>query len=121
MDRNTDEYEKLSKDPDKLLEYLADRIETMNRVLDDDESFCNKDIETSKRYIKTIEEKFLQQTQKLKDKLEQLRLENEQVSKENKEQYTREIENINELFSTNKYEGLLKSFIIYFYFYFLFI
>jgi predicted phage tail protein len=116
MDSNTTEYEELSKDPEKLLQHLSDRIEEISLTLDDDEDFCNKDIDASIKYVETIEKKFNEKIQELKGKLEQIRIENQKTSEQNKNQFSEQMETINELFTSGKHdEGLLKFFISFFF------
>jgi hypothetical protein len=116
MDTNTNEYEELIKDPEKLFQHLGDRIDEISRILDDDENFCKKDIDATEKYVKIIEEKFYKKIQELKNKLEEIRIENKKTSEQNKNQFNNEIQEINELFATGKHrEGLIKSFIIIFF------
>jgi hypothetical protein len=118
MDTNTNEYDELIKDHERLLQYLADRIEEMLRTLGDDEEFCNKDIDTTKQYVENIEKKFNEKIQELKDKLEKIRIDNKNISEQNKKQFNDRIQEVNDLFTNEKYdEGLFfvfRKFLLYF-------
>jgi len=102
MDTNTNEYEELLKDPERLFQYLSDRIDEMNRILNDDEEFCNKDIDATKHYVEIIEKKFNEKIQEFKTKLEQIRIDNKNISEQNKKQFEDRIQEINDLFTNGK-------------------
>ncbi|CAF4936151.1 unnamed protein product, partial [Rotaria socialis] len=75
--------------------------------------FCNKDIDATYQaavnYLKSFEEKFNEKLNELKIKLEKIREENIDVSKQNKKQFDDEIEIVNEIFSSGKHqEGMRK-------------
>lgn len=115
MDTNhSDEYDEFAKDPEKLLEHLSTRFEQMLQILDDDENFCNRDIKSIKDRVQIIENKFLEKTQELRNKLEQFRLENEDLSQKNKDQFIKEVDDINDLFSKDRYQGFISNFFVYF-------
>jgi len=113
MDTNTNEYDELIKDHEKLLQYLADRIEEMLRTLGDDEEFCNKDIDTTKQYVEIIEKKFNEKIQELKDKLEQIRIDNKNTSEQNKKQFDDRIQEVNDLFTNEKHDEGLFCFLFF--------
>jgi hypothetical protein len=97
-------------DSKKLFQHLREHIDDIKQSLNDDRDFCEKEIEATNQYIKRIEEKFLKKTQEYKDKIEQIRQENETTSATNQKQFYDQIQEINQLFSVEKYhEGLLKS------------
>jgi hypothetical protein len=101
----------LEKDSEGLIEILGDRIEEIERTLHDDEDFCNKDIDATYqaalKYIQSFEESLNEKFNELKDKLDETREENVNISKQNKKQFDEEIEEINQLFSSGKHqEGL---------------
>jgi hypothetical protein len=110
MDSISAEYEKeLLEDSDKLLDYLGDRVDQINQILTDDETFCDIDINATIKYIETIEDKFHKKAQELKNKLKEMRTENVRTSENNKKQFDEELEKINDLFSKGKHhEGLLE-------------
>ena len=70
MNSNTDEFEELVKDPERLYEHLADQINEISRILNDDEDFCNKDIDATTQYMKTMEKKMIEKFRELENKLE---------------------------------------------------
>ena len=97
---------------DELIQILGNRIEEIERILDEDEDFCNRDIDetyrTGQNYLKSFEGKIHRQLTNLKAKLDQIREENINVSKQNKKQFDEEIEEVNQLFLSGKYqEGFL--------------
>jgi hypothetical protein len=110
MDSISAEYEKeLLEDSDKLLEYLGDRIDQITQILNDDETFCDKDIDATIKHIETIEDKFHKKTEELKDKLKEMRIKNVETSENNKKQFDDELEKINDLFSKGRrHEGLFE-------------
>jgi IMP dehydrogenase/GMP reductase len=104
-------------DSEELIKLLGDRIEDLERILIDDEDFCNKDIDATYqaalKYTKSLEEKCHEKLNELKIKLDQIRGENLNVSKQNKKQFDDEIDDINLLFSSGKHqEGLEDLFCI---------
>jgi len=117
MDSISAEYEKeLLEDSDKLLDYLGGRVDQINQILTDDETFCDKDINATIKYIETIEDKFHKKAQELKNKLKEMRTENVQTSENNKKQFDDELEKINDLFSKRKHhEGLLECLTSFFF------
>jgi hypothetical protein len=101
----------LTNDSEELIKILGDRIEEIEHTLNDDEDFCNKDIDatyqTSLKFLNTFEIKFNEKLNELKIKLDQIREENINTSKQNQKQFDDEIEVINQLFSSGKHqEGL---------------
>lgn len=101
----------LTNNSEELIKILGDRIEEIERILTDDEDFCNKDLDATYqaalKYIKSLEEKFHEKLNELKIKLDQIREENLRTSKQNKKQFDDEIDDINQLFSSGKHqEGL---------------
>jgi hypothetical protein len=112
MDSNIDENDLLSN-PDKLCTHLGDCIEEIGQTLDEEEDFCNKDIDSTILYIQKMERKFHEKTEKLKAELEKIRLENKATSEKNKNKHHTETEEINASFISGKhYEGLLNDFIL---------
>jgi len=102
----------LTNDSEELIKILGDRIEEIEHILNDDEDFCNKDIDatyqTALKFLKTFEIKFNEKLNELKIKLDQIREENINISKQNQKQFDDEIEIINQLFSSGKHqEGLV--------------
>ncbi|CAF0912836.1 unnamed protein product [Adineta steineri] len=97
-----------TNDSDELIKYLGDRIEEFERALLDDEDFCNKDIdstyESASKYIKSLEKKFQDKLNELKIKLDQIREENLNKSKQNKKEFDDEIDEVNELFLSGKHQ-----------------
>ncbi|CAF4014712.1 unnamed protein product [Rotaria sordida] len=111
MDSKIDEYEQqLLSNPEKLVQHLSDRLDEIEQTLNDDENFCNQDIDSTINYIKIIEKKFYENIQKLKDKLENIRLKNKNLSEENKKQFQDQCNEINELFTSQNYEQAWKKF-----------
>jgi hypothetical protein len=103
MDSNTIDGEELFKDPDRLFEHLGDRIDDMSRTLDDDENFCNQDVDATLQYVQNIEKKFSDKIEELKIKLEEIRRENQTTSEQNKKQFQEEIQEISGLFGIGKH------------------
>ncbi|CAF0906757.1 unnamed protein product [Rotaria sordida] len=111
MDSKIDEYEQqLLSNPEKLVQHLSDRLDEIEQTLNDDENFCNQDIDSTINYIKIIEKKFYENIQNLKDKLENIRLKNKNLSEENKKQFLDQCNEINELFTSQNYEQAWKKF-----------
>ncbi|UJR27168.1 hypothetical protein I4U23_008466 [Adineta vaga] len=104
-------------DVEELIQNLGDRIEDIERILYDDEEFCNKDIDvtyqTAIKYIRTIEDKFQEKLTELKQKLDRVREENLKISKQNRKQFDEETETINQLFLSGKYEEAKQKLQIY--------
>ncbi|CAF2647438.1 unnamed protein product [Rotaria sp. Silwood2] len=104
----------LTNDSEHLIQILGDRIEELERTLHDDEEFCNKDIDATYQaglnYLKNFQEKFHEKLNELKIKLERIREENLQISKQNKQQFDDEIEEINQLFSSGKHQEAVEKF-----------
>ena len=105
---------KFSDNFEEIIQNLGDRIEDIERTLNEDEDFCNKDIDATYqaalKYLKTFEIKFNEKLIELKIKLDRIRDENLQTSKQNKQQFDEEIDEINQLFSSGKHqEGLRKD------------
>jgi hypothetical protein len=99
---------------EEIIQNLGDRIEDIERILNDDEDFCNNDIDATYqaalKYLKTFEIKFNKKLIELKNKLDRIRDENLHLSKQNKQEFDVEIEEINQLFSSGKHqEGLQKD------------
>ena len=88
---------------DVLIRLLADRTETIERTLDEDEYFCNEDIDglyrAALRYVQSIEDKLKHRCRVLKSKLDQCREENARQSKRNKEEFESSIERVEHLFT----------------------
>ena len=103
MDTNKNQFDELLKDPKKLFEYLCGRIEDMSRTLNDDQNFCTKEIETTKQHIQIIEKNFYDKIQEIKTKLEQVHIENEKISEQNKTQFDKQMEDINQLYQDKRY------------------
>ncbi|CAF3046160.1 unnamed protein product [Rotaria sp. Silwood2] len=111
MDSNKTEYEQqLLSNPKKLVQHLSDHIEEIEETLNDDENFCNQDIDSTITYVETIEKKFNEKIQILKDKLEHIRLENKKTSEQNKKQFQDKCTEINELFTSQNYEQAWNEF-----------
>ncbi|CAF3720848.1 unnamed protein product [Rotaria sp. Silwood1] len=111
MDSNTNEYEQeLLSYPEKLVEYLSEHIEIIERTLNDDEDFCNQDINSTLNYVEIIEKKFNEKIQTLKKQLEQIRLENKDRSEKNKKQFQEKFTEINDLFIAQNYVQALNKF-----------
>jgi len=110
MDSTTDEFEELGKDPDRLREYLSEHIDEISRTLNDDEDFCNRDIDATIEYVKNMKGKFIEKFQEFENKLEEIRRDNQKTSEDNKKKFHNEIHEINGLFESEKYhEGLLEK------------
>ncbi len=115
MDSMKDEFDKLAKDPNRLYEYLAEHIDEMSRTLNDDEDFCNQDIDATIDYVKNMKRKFIEKFQEFETKLENIRRDNQKISEENKTKFNEEIREINELFEAKKYsEGMYTISFIFF-------
>ncbi|CAF0907236.1 unnamed protein product [Rotaria sordida] len=104
----------LTNESEELIQTLGNRIEEIERTLYDDEDFCNKDIDATYQaglnYLKNFQEKFHEKLNELKIKLEQIREENLQISKQNKKQFDDELEIINQLFSSGKHQEAVEKF-----------
>ncbi|CAF0754902.1 unnamed protein product [Adineta ricciae] len=91
-----------------LMQYLASRIEEIERVLQEDEDFCNKDIndtyQAAIKYVKTVGMKFQEKLNELKQKLDRITEENLKMSKKNKKKLDEESDLIDQLFLSGKYE-----------------
>jgi hypothetical protein len=112
MDSMKDEFDKLAKDPNRLYEYLAEHIDEMSRTLNDDEDFCNQDIDATIDYVKNMKRKFIEKFQEFETKLENIRRDNQKISEENKTKFNEEIREINELFEAKKYsEGMYTQYL----------
>jgi hypothetical protein len=99
---------------EELIQFLGDRIEQIERTLTEDEDFCNKDIDATYQaalnYLKIFEIKFNTKLNELKIKLDRIREENVHISKQNKQQFDDQIEEINQLFCSGKHqEGFERS------------
>ena len=97
-----------------IMQYLASRIEEIERVLQEDEDFCNKDIndtyQAAIKYVKTVEMKFQKKLNELRQKLDRITEENLKMSEKNKKKLDEESNLIDQLFSSGKYEeGLDKN------------
>jgi hypothetical protein len=107
----------LPNDSEELIKFLGDRIEEIERILNEDEDFCNKDIDATYqaalKYLKSFEIKFHEKLNELKDKLDRIREENIKTSKQNKQQFDDEIEEINHLFSSGKHQEGLKDLFLF--------
>jgi len=105
----------LTNNYEELIKILGDRTEEIERTLSEDEDFCNKDIDETYqaaiKFIKSIQTKFDEKLNELKDKLDQIRKENINVSKQNQKQFDDEIDEVNELFSSGKHQEGLKKII----------
>jgi hypothetical protein len=106
----------LTNNYEELIKILGDRTEEIERTLSEDEDFCNKDIDetyqAAVKFIKSIQTKFDEKLNELKDKLDQIRKENINISKQNQKQFDDEIDEVNELFSSGKHqEGLKKNYL----------
>ncbi len=106
----------LTNESEEIIKLLGDRIEEIEHTLYDDEDFCNKDIDATYqaalKFLKTFERKFNEKLNELKIKLDQIREENLNTSKQNQKQFDDELEEINQLFSSGKHqEGFLKKII----------
>ncbi|CAM4886561.1 unnamed protein product [Rotaria socialis] len=103
----------MTNNSEQIIQVLGDRIEEIERTLDEDEDFCNKDIDATYQaavnYLKSFEEKFNEKLNELKIKLEKIREENIDVSKQNKKQFDDEIEIVNEIFSSGKHQEALEK------------
>lgn len=84
--------------------HLHDRLEYFEHTLDDDENFCNKEIDSTYKYIENIEKKFNEKVQAVKAQLEEIRLQNKKASKGNKDQFDKDWTKINDLYTSQKYE-----------------
>jgi hypothetical protein len=111
-------------DSEELIKLLGDRIEDLERILIDDEDFCNKDIDATYQaalnYFQSFQRKFDEKLNELKVKLDKIREENSKTSKQNQKQFDDEIEEINQLFSSGKHQegwneffSILNIFIIF--------
>lgn len=98
----------LMNDSEALIRLLADRIEAIERTLDEDEYFCNGDIDgiyrAAVRYIQSIEDKLKHRCQALKSKLDQCRQENARLSKKNKLEFESNIEAVDRLFTVGQHQ-----------------
>jgi hypothetical protein len=108
MDSNINE-EELLKDPKKLLTHVSERIDEMQQILNDDKDFCDKDISVTIQNLRRIEKKFEEKIQEFRDKLEQVRQDNENRLENNQKQFNNELQEIRQLYSSEKYpQSLLK-------------
>lgn len=98
----------LTNTSEELIKNLNDRIEEFERMLDDDEYFCNQDIDATykiaENFLKKFEIKFSEKLNELKIKLHHIREENFNISKQNKKQFDNEIEQINKLYISGKHQ-----------------
>ncbi len=107
----------LANDAEELIRVFGDRIEEIERTIIDDEDFCNKDIDATYqqalKYLKNFQNKFYEKLTELENKLDQIRTENINISKQNKKQFDDEIEIINQLFSSGKHQEGLKDLFLF--------
>lgn len=93
---------------EELLHTLADRITELEQFLVDDEDFCNKDLDATYqialKYVQRLQNQFGEKLNELKNKLDRLREENVNVSKQNKKLFDDQIEIINQLFFSGKHQ-----------------
>ena len=98
----------VTNDSEALIRLLAGRIEAIERTLDEDEYFCNRDIDglyqEAVRYIQSIEDKLKYRCQALKSKLDQCRQENARLSKKNKQEFESNIEAVEHLFTAGQHQ-----------------
>lgn len=105
MDSNNSEnVRELLSDPSRLVTYLRRRKEEIEETLNDDEEFCDKDIDASIDYIEDIEKKFNEKIIKVKKKLQNIRLKNKDTSEKNKKKFDTSFTELQELIAANKYE-----------------
>ncbi|CAF3328823.1 unnamed protein product [Rotaria socialis] len=97
-------------DPQKLEAYLQERIQQIEETLDDDENFCNREIDATNKYIEKTEKKFHEKIHELKAKLEDIRVKNKKTSEENKAQFNNDITEVIDLFRANNYDQARKKF-----------
>lgn len=104
----SDDFEQYAKDPRRLSNDLRDQMEDMCRVIDDDEEFCKKDIDSTMQYLKEMEKKFVEKFRDMEAKLDELRKENEFKSEENRTLLQQHQDDIQQLIEANRHrEGLL--------------
>ena len=89
-------------DPQEILMHLAGRSGDIERMLDDDEDFCNKEIDAQLKHMDRIDEKWREKVRERRKQLEQVKETNRTASGENKKHYDDEMEAINELFSSGQ-------------------
>lgn len=105
-----DEFQRL-EESGQLVAYLGTEFDTLDRTLDDDRHFCEKEIDSTRVHLKKLEEKFHQKTRQIRERLDQLQIINEEVYQKNKQEYERETEMINELiYSHMRREGASTEF-----------
>ncbi|CAF2148630.1 unnamed protein product [Rotaria magnacalcarata] len=108
MDSKSDQH--FLSDPQKLVEYLGTSIQEIQETLDDDENFCNREIDATNKYIEKVEKKFHEKIRELKAKLEDIRVKNKKTSEENKEQFYNYFTEVDSLLNAKNYDQALKKF-----------
>ena len=99
---------KTPDDPKELFNYLQNQINEYDEALKDDEEFCSKDIDATFEYLKNIEEKFQKKIHEYRIKLEQLRIQNRQVSQRNRDEFVTQKQMIRQFYDNQKYsQGLI--------------
>ena len=95
-------------DSEEFIRTLADRITEIEHTLFDDEDFCNKDLDATyqaaAKYVQKLQNQFGEKLNDLKNKLDRLREENVNISKQNKKQFDDQIEEINQIFISGKHQ-----------------
>jgi hypothetical protein len=98
----------LTNDSEVLVRLVADRIEVIERTLDEDEYFCNAEIDgiylAALRYLQSIEDKLKHRCQTLKSELDQCREENARLSRKNKQEFESNIDDVDHLFTLGQHE-----------------
>jgi len=99
---------KTPDDPKELFNYLQNQINEYDEALKDDEEFCSKDIDATFEYLKNIEQKFQKKIHEYRIKLEQLRIQNRQVSQRNRDEFVTQKQMIRQFYDNQKYsQGLI--------------
>ena len=92
--------------PEALRQHLGDQIDEFERILNDDQQFCDKEIQATRDYLQQIEEKLRKKIDYYRGRLNQLEETNQETYKRSTDQFDKEIEIVNEAFSSGQhFEG----------------
>jgi anthranilate/para-aminobenzoate synthase component I len=96
--------------PEAIRQYLCDQIDEFERIINDDAQFCEKEIQATKDFLQHIEEKLRKKINQCRDQLNKFQEENQHTHQSNTEEYEKEIERVNEAFSSGEhYDGKFLS------------
>ena len=96
-----DEFRKYST-REQLERYFAKEIESRLEEVEDDQIFCEKEIESANAYLQKINETFMNRMDQLRRKLQEAENNCSSIIQENRQICERDIEDVNRLFTANQ-------------------